>query len=217
MKRASIIGLILVTSLYAAETSGPRSPMAVKARRVYEQQLNWTNGEFEQALKAAREKRDAAEKSHRAEYVATLKRALDVALQAKDLEESNRISAAIKGAEQPIAASDAAPPAGTWLCRMAKSDGEEYTWEMATKGMMLVDLAWIDKHGNRNAHSPARQHELVPQADGSFRMNQGGWGHTLLTFAGGKVFVERYEKRNGGFESGVGSAPLKSADRVGRE
>lgn len=214
MKRASIIGLILVTSLYAAETSGPRSPMAVKARRVYEQQLNWTNGEFEQTMKAAREKRDAAEKSHRAEYVATLKRALDVALQAKDLEESNRISAAIKGAEQPIAASDAVPPAGTWLCRMAKSDDVWFTWEFSIKGTTLTDIAWIDKRDTRHPHATVRQHELLRQADGSFKMDQGGWGHTVITFVGDKVFIEGH-RQNGDFAYGVGQS--KSTARARRD
>lgn len=82
-------------AVFAAEDS-PKGVVAQQARKALDQQLKWADAQFEQAVKAAKLKRDAAASEAIAEYRNKLKAALDAALKAKNVEEVKRIDAELK-------------------------------------------------------------------------------------------------------------------------
>lgn len=66
-------------------TELPKTPAAVQAKKVYDQQLKWAQAQYDQAAAKAR-----------TDYLASLKASLQLALKGGNLEESNRIDAEMK-------------------------------------------------------------------------------------------------------------------------
>ncbi len=71
-------------------------------RKAYIQQLTWARAQFDQAVKAAKEKQDAADREAKADYLVALRKALRSAMAAQKLQEANAIDAEIKLIEAEI-------------------------------------------------------------------------------------------------------------------
>lgn len=84
---------VLFLSMLAADASKPaelpKSPAAVQAKKVLDQQVKWAQAQFDQTVAIAR-----------TDYLASLKQALQVALKGGNLDESNRIDAEIKAIQE---------------------------------------------------------------------------------------------------------------------
>ena len=93
------IVILLATLSMAADserTEAPKSPLALEARKGYDQRLTWAKAQYDQAVKQAHQ-----------DYLAAMKKALDAVLTAKNLDEAKRIDAAMK--QEPLPGSIGAP------------------------------------------------------------------------------------------------------------
>jgi len=117
----------------------PKSPLATQARKAYDQQLKWTDSQYEQAVAQAQKKRDAAVKAAQTDYHTALRKGMDLALKSKDLEEANRIDGEMKNtAPEPTkTGAPKSPPMeipGRWM--RISLDGQAVVFELRQNGTM---------------------------------------------------------------------------------
>lgn len=182
----------------AANSKDPQSSLAVRAQRTYDTQEKWALGEYNQAVKVAKAQFDKTMKEGQSEYLNQMKAAFDVALNNKDLEEANKIDAAIKTIK-PSKLADVASRLsmtnGSYHVRLLVSNGDKYQLVVVVKDGLQAEAKFIGKHGDVHNHKRLNWRQLTPQKDGRLKLVVPNWGYELWSpLPDNRWLLERWEK-----------------------
>ena len=202
MNRFALV-LLSTAAVTAFAADLPSSPMAVQAKKSYEQQVKWADAQFDQDERQAKQKRDLAVKAAQADYEKALKKSMDVALAAKNVEEIKIIDEVLDGLK--AGAADNPIPLGRYSGKFVNDRAEgSYELEWESKNGFVAETEFTPNGGPTVRHKTLTPRTPALVSGGDIKVALGEWGHDIWTpLAAGGFIVQRFERKTNSYHLGI--------------